>query len=431
MLVNDGMAEGCAEGVSAGGRYPYTPNQWLHAYGLDPFHALGFDGRGERLALIEMDGFLQSDLDGFTDCFGLPRQTPSIITVPGGPPLSGPGDETILDLQVLAATAPGLDEIQVFESTDGQGGPATDITSLAKTLLAAIAQPRDQRPNVVSISIAGCEAEGTLADNLLSERTLLRAAATGISVFVATGDTGITSCRYEQDLGGLRLTNAVGVVSAGYPATSPWVTAVGGTNLWLNPDNSIAMEIVWNSWEKLAELPLFGQTVDVISMAAGTSGLSAWFRQPWWQRRTAITNDAFGPFRQARAVPDVALLADDVPGYAYLNDGEWGNTGGTSAAAPLMAGAVAVMNQTLRVSGQRRLGFLNPLLYQFGNDEHIRSQVYHDVTYGDNETTWQVFPWGANSQSFSAEAKPGYDLATGWGSPRFPAFFEQVRLIDP
>lgn len=252
-----------------------------------------------------------------------------------------------------------------------------------------------------------------------------------LSVFVASSDTGVTSCRFDQDLGEQTLTNAVGIVSASYPATSPWVTAVGGTNLWLNPDNSIATEIVWNSWSKLAELPLFGEIVDVISMGAGTGGLSAWFRQPRWQRRTQIPNDAFGPYRQARAVPDVALLADTAPGYAKLSAGEWESIGGTSAATPLMAGAVAIMNQALLVSGQRRLGFLNPLLYQFGNNEHIRSQVYRDVTYGDNETTWQVFPWGANSPSFSAEAKPGYDLATGWGSPRFLEFFQQVQLISP
>ncbi|WP_040730471.1 S53 family peptidase [Thiocapsa marina] len=423
-LSNAGSPEGCPEGVSGNGRNPYTPNQWLHAYGLDQAHALSFDGRGERLALIEIDGFSQTDLDGFTDCFGLPRQTPRVIPVPGGPPLPGPGQETILDLQVLAAAAPGLDEIQVFQSTNGQGEAATDGASLGRTLLAAIAQTSAQRPSVVSISLGGCEAEGNLAENILSERALLRAAATGISVFVASGDSGVTACRFEQ---GQILTNAAGAVSAGYPATSPWVTAVGGTNLWFDLDNSVRMEVVWNDWQKLAELSLFGQTVDMISMGAGTGGLSAWFAQPRWQRATAIAGDAFGPFKHARAVPDVALLADSVPGYAYLNDGAWGAIGGTSAAAPLMAGAVAVMNQALRTIDRRRLGFLSPLLYRFGNDEQVRSQVYRDVTYGDNDTTWQVFPWGSQPPSFSAEAKPGYDLATGWGSPRFPQFFMQIR----
>ncbi|NEX16715.1 MAG: hypothetical protein C1943_08815 [Halochromatium sp.] len=429
-LANDGTPAGCPEGISGGGRNPYTPNQWLHAYGLDQFHALGFDGRGERLALIEIDGFLQSDLDGFTDCFGLPRQTPSLTTVPGGPPLPG-GGETILDLQVLAATAPGLEALQVFESTDGQGGPAADQTSLARTLLAALDQPADQRPTIISISLGGCEAENPLTESILAERALLRATATGISVFVASGDTGITSCRYEQDLGEQTLTNAYGIVSASYPATSPWVTAVGGTNLWLNPDNSIHIEIVWNSWSIFAELTLFGQTIDAIEMGAGTGGLSAWFSQPDWQRKTEIPNDAYGPYEQARAVPDIALLADDAPGYTYLRNGEWANVGGTSAAAPLMAGAVALMNQALLANDKWRLGFLNPLLYQFGNNEQIRGQVYHDVIEGDNETTWQVFPWGAQPPSFSAEAKPGYDLATGWGSPRFPEFFEQAQRIDP
>jgi kumamolisin len=277
----------------------------------------------------------------------------------------------ILDLQVVAAAAPGLDEIQVFQSTNGEGEPASSSDRLAATTLAAITQAPERRPTIISMSFGGCEASGSkLQQASLMEEVLLRAAATGISVFVSTGDQGVTSCRLTIKDQGLEISNAHSVVSAGYPATSPWVTAVGGTNLLLDADNAIVEEIVWNSWSPV-ELPTYG--VEVIEIGAGTGGLSAWFAQPNWQRGIMFGEDlSFGSFEKARAVPDVSLLGDSEPGYAYLNGGFWGSVGGTSAASPLMAAGVAVMNQARQATDQPRMGFMNPLIYALGRD--VRAQ---------------------------------------------------------
>lgn len=417
--VNSGTQSGCM--ASRGPvtldpwppSYPYTPNQWLHAYGIDQLHAKGYTGAGERLALIEIDGFFQSDLDGYTDCFGLKKQVPYIHTIPeGSPSMPGPGGETILDLQMLSATAPGLDRIDIFEDTSGG-----TWDGLGKAMLAAILQPANLRPTVISISIGGCEAANTLEGSALFERANRRAAALGISVLVSTGDQGATACSIDMPWG----RNAASLYSVQYPASSPWVTAVGGTNLRLNPQNEIVEEIPWNNWVLMGKY----QGDPLIDLWAATSGTSAWFKQPEWQRGVGFDLPA-GNLKRGRIVPDVALLADSTPGYAYFNSGEWQLSGGTSAATPLMAGGVAVMNQGLRAKGQSRLGYLNPLLYRLGHREEVRSRVYQDVTSGNNDTMWQTLggygAYGTVTPQFMAI--PGFDGVTGWGSPDFISLFD-------
>ena len=234
--VNAGTQVGCAESRGPftgtyGPQLPYTPNQWLHAYGIDQLHAQGYTGQGERLALIEVGDVSQSDLDGFTTCFDLPRQTPIVHAVPERNilPVS---EETILDVEILSAVAPGLERIDIYETGS--------IEDLALAMLEAISPPAGTKPNVISISLGYCEAQNSLSGaSALWERANRRAAAQGISVFVATMDQGPTECHYDAPWG----RNAARLYSPGYPASSPWVTAVGGTNLLLDQSNQIVKEI--------------------------------------------------------------------------------------------------------------------------------------------------------------------------------------------
>lgn len=417
--INSGTQGGCAEShgpFSMGpwvNQYPYTPNQWLHAYGIDQLHDQGHTGKGERLALIEIDGFDQADLDGFTTCFGLPSQSPVVHTVPEGDPLPGPGGETILDLQTMAATAPGLDRIDIYEARINSN------YNLGKAMLDAISQPANVRPTVISISLGECEANQPLADSVLWERANRRAAALGISVFVSTGDQGPTACEYSAPWG----RNAAALYSATYPSSSPWVTAVGGTNLVLDAGNQIVSEVPWNDWSWR------GEDGDYVNMEiwAANSGASQWFKRPAWQN--GFGPGPMGTLAHGRVTPDVALLADGTPGYAYLNGGTWQFNGGTSAATPLMAGGIAVLNEALRSQGKRRVGYLNPVLYSMGKKEAVRQHIFTDVTVGNNNTMWQTFgtPVTEDTTNPYFDAKPGYDGATGWGSPRFPALLEELK----
>ncbi len=112
IVPHSGTANACPAAVATGG---FTPNQYLTAYGFDPLHNAGITGQGERVALIEIDGFKHSDITNFARCFGL-RVPPIRAFGIGVRKALPPGGETTLDLEVLTAAAPGLKAIDVYQS---------------------------------------------------------------------------------------------------------------------------------------------------------------------------------------------------------------------------------------------------------------------------------------------------------------------------
>lgn len=428
-LQNTGRREGCAGVLStiSHNTWPtnslfttpaFTPNQWVTAYGIDQLHSKGLTGAGERVALIETDGFDPKDISEYNSCFGIPDVSIEKHTYPGGPNLvAGFASETTLDLETITPVAYGLSRIDVWESTDGKGLPDSSPTALAKTLSAAIFGPsKSNRPTIVSISQAACEVHLLASTKLYFEKVLKRAALSGVSVLASSGDHGVTFCDAAIPLEGLPL--SANTISVAYPASSTWITAVGGTNLALNSDNTIQSEIVWND-------PIFGewinqaQTLPLMRTGASTGGFSTFILAPKWQTKAL-------PGLINRAVPDVALLADITPGYANLSQGQWYPIGGTSASAPLMAAGVALINQGLRETKKGRVGFFNPALYAIAYDPKL-SQSFNDVVVGNNNTTWQT-PLGGYDK-YRYMARPGYDLTTGLGSPRFPQLMEAMKSI--
>lgn len=133
-------------------------------------------------------------------------------------------------------------------------------------------------------------------------------------------------------------------------------------------------------------------------------------------------------------MPDISALADLVPGYAFFCTAEvckpqehtvfgWGSVGGTSTAAPLTAGGIALANQYAEKRGQATLGFLNPLLYRLGSQKATRTAAFNDVTLGNNDIGRALPPQaGGGNPLGCCQAKPGYDWASGWGSLKIPGF---------
>ncbi len=356
-----GTPSGCRPGVRSGG---LTPNQYGTAYGVDRLHARGLFGQGTRIALVDFDGFSQSALDQFARCFGLAAPRPTVHPV-GLRHQLAPSNETQLDTQILASIAP-LTQVDIFQS---RTAPA-DLVRL-------FAAPLDTRtsghepPDVISSSLGFCEPQfGRPAAGLL-EYVLAMAAGTGITVVNAAGDSGSSAC----------FNRSRAVV---YPASSAFVTAVGGTRLTLTSDNAIASEVVWN------DLP-FG------SPGAGGGGMSSFVRRPAYQRGR-VGPSAF------RTVPDVAFHSSGFPGYAIRSGGEWTSVDGTSAAAPLLGSGALLSIEAAADVGVRRPGLLNPLLYQAIGDRS--PGLSRDVTRGNND----LFRVGC------CAARPGYDRASGWGS---------------
>ena len=141
-----GTAAGCARGVAR--TTGFTPNQYLTAYGYADLHQAGIDGQGERVALIEIDGFRPSDIRTFAKCFGLRVPNVSAYGVGVKRPLP-PGGESTLDLELLDAAAPDLREVDVYES---ESHAADVLRSLTDPL-----RNSGHRPNVISASLGACE----------------------------------------------------------------------------------------------------------------------------------------------------------------------------------------------------------------------------------------------------------------------------------
>lgn len=417
LRANLGTQAGCAGGRSTGTPVSssyyvpaYTPNQYLDAYGISRLHRKGLKGQGQRIALIEIDGFSRSDFTTAAACFGF-RAPPTPVTTVGGTkqPLA-PGPENTLDLQVLGAVAPGLKEIIVY-----QGTPTS--YALNKQYAAAVALPNSRRPSVISSSIGGCEVgeygDGPYVRQL--ERTFKQAAAEGITVLNAAGDTGSTGCSAGEGN-----SSAYAIPSTGFPASSPWVTGVGGTNFTLDARNRIKEEVVWNNAP--------------ISFGGGGGGPSIMFRQPSWQRGPGVEYPS-----GARGVPDVAMLADPQPGYSiYCTATElceglgWIPVGGTSAATPLLGAILAIANQQAKKAGQPRLGHINPLVYKLAGKKSSREEIFRDVTKVGNDLGVLIGPaeLGDNKPVGCCTAGRYYDLASGWGSVRAPEFSSGLRSAN-
>ncbi len=414
-----GTAAGCVAGragagLTPGAESPFTPNQYLRAYGHTALQDRGFEGQGRTVAVVEIDGFRHSDVETFDRCFGLP--TPPIRVTPVGrrKPYRG-GTESTLDLEVLSAAAPRLHRIYVYEGESSAGG-------IAETAAAALGS-KGHHPDVISISLGICEPE-------FSEQLVLRQAmdnvfavadGAGISVLVAAGDTGSSGCRINSPEG----TSALPIRTVSLPASSPYVTAVGGTNLTLTAKNRISSEIVWN------DSPLL--------VGGGGGGASLFSSQrPWWQRLKQVQK--FGP---GRIVPDISGLADPVPGYAYFCTSPecralpqtrpgWTAIGGTSAATPLVAGGLALADQYAAKHRQRPLGFANPLLYRLGSRSKSWRGVFTDVVKGDNDLG-PMLPAnvGGGVPIGCCNATRGYDWASGWGSPKLLALTRSASALAP
>jgi kumamolisin len=406
--ANTGTRRGCPAGRGAGtplglSTLPaYTPNQYLHAYRFDALHRRRWRGQGQRVALIEIDGFLRSDVVTFGRCFGL-RVPPTPVTRVGIGRNLPPGDETVLDLEVLTAAAPGLTEIQVVET-------AGSDASLIKGYERVLARPRARRASVVSASLGECEPDfyGRKHAIRLYEHVFRIAAATGISNLASTGDTGSTGCPRAGNTGALAL------LAVQLPSTSPHVTAVGGTNLELDSHNRVVEEIVWR------DAPL--------AFGGGTGGYSIFFRRPAWQRGPGISG-------AERIVPDLAMLADPVPGYANYCTSEacgglgWSSVGGTSAATPLLAGGIAIANQQARSAKRPPLGFLNPLIYRLAR-RGSRRPVFNDVVRTNNDLAAMLPPSAGGGRALGCcAAKKNHDAASGWGSIYLPAFSRAARRL--
>lgn len=342
----------------------YSPDEVARLYNFPN----GVSGVGQCIGIVELGGgFIGRDLNRYFRRRGIERPEVVSIRVNGGRNLptgdpNGPDGEVMLDIEVAGAVAPGARIAVYFAPNTDQG--------FLRAINRAVHDKVNQ-PSVISISWGGPEASWTQQSLKAFDQAFQAASLLGVTVCVASGDDGSTDGVPGR------------LAHVDFPASSPHVLACGGTRL-LSSGGSITSESVWNGG---------------VQNGASGGGISDFFPLPSWQHSAGVPESINPGGRRGRGVPDVAGNADETTGYQVRVDGVDTIVGGTSAVAPLWAGLIALMNETLGSN----IGYWNPLLYG-----SIGNGALRDITVGNNDMTGAVGAY---------EATHGWDACTGFGSP--------------
>lgn len=336
------------------GAISYTPPQVAKLY---QFPA-GVTAKGQTIGILELGGgYKPADLKKYFASLAIQEPTVTAVLVDKGknaPTNANSADgEVLLDIEVAGSVAPGAKIAVYFAPNTSQGFQDALTTAIHDTT---------NKPSVISISWGGAESTWTGAAMTALDSAAQDAAALGVTICAASGDNGSSDGVSD------------GANHVDFPASSPHILACGGTSLQ-SSKGAITSETVWN---------------DGAQGGAGGGGYSNQFPQPAWQVSAGIKPPSGG----GRGVPDVSGDADPETGYQVLVDGKSLVIGGTSAVAPLWSGLIALLNANLG----KPVGFLQPALY--GLPATIGA--FHDITSGSNG---------------SFAATPGWDAATGLGSP--------------
>jgi hypothetical protein len=357
-------------------------------------------------------------------------------------------DETNQDICIAAATAPGA-TVAVYFSSGTQSGwvdtikraihpNANDFTgnvSPPSVLSSSFSLAPGDDPDGLTYSDANWSTSITANGVQAVHEAFQDAALQGLTVCIASGDMGTNSW-----VGSLATstspTTGDGYAHAVYPASDPWVLAVGGTTLgqYQTPTagNQYWVEYVWND---------AGTSDPGYPWGTTGGGVSDVFPVPSYQSNVAVPqslNVTIGPnpagatvhppapfSKTGRGVPDVAGNASVHSGYSglFLGGQPAGPGNGTSASTPLWAGLVALINSNLGFN----IGFLNPILYVLGESVfNPINPLYPDPTYGVGQLTGCPADNGNNGIP-GYKAGPGWDACTGWGSPNGTALLAALK----
>jgi len=327
----------------------YTPTQVAKLYNF-PQDA---NASGQTIGIIALGGgYRTADIRDYFQSLGL--QAPAVRSVVINhannrptTPQSADG-EVMLDIELAGAVAQGAAIAVYFAPNTARGFQDAVSTAIHDQL---------NKPSVLSISWGSAEANWTPQSMENFDQVAQEAGLLGITITAACGDNGC--CDGMTD----------GKNHVDFPASCPHVLAAGGTRLGA-ANGTVQGETVWN---------------DGTHGGATGGGYSTVFPRPEWQAAVVT--------QSGRGVPDVAANADPETGYTILVDGHQEVVGGTSAAAPLWAGLIVLLNQKLN----RRLGFVNPLFYAID-----QASGFRDINLGNN---------GAYTASY------GWDPCTGNGTP--------------
>lgn len=371
---------------SAGSTHYLFPADFATIYNVTPVYSAGLRGAGAAIAIAGRSRINLSDVATFRSYAGLAANTPTVTLAGSDPGLAGTDqNEATLDVEWAGAVAPQASVRLVTAASTA----TTDGIDLASAYIVNHATAP-----VVSVSYISCEQSMGAAELAFYNALWEQAAAEGMSVFVASGDAGAAGCNAGADTSGSR--KAVNGL-----CSSPYATCVGGTEL--NEGSNAGQ--YWSATNGAGYESALGYIPEQVwNESASNSGTGLWasgggistvYAQPEWQSSAAGAATADG----MRAVPDVSLSAADHDGYFMIENGTPYLVSGTSAAAPSLAGILALI-EAKAGAGQ---GNANPQFYSLAE----AGEAFHPTPAGDNSVP------GVGGYYASGAT---YNLATGLGS---------------
>ena len=375
---------------TSGGTHYLAPADFAAIYDVAALYSQSLDGTGQSIAIAGRSDFNHSDVQAFRSLFGLPAKAPTVIVNGADPGILSSGEqmEATLDVTWSGAVAKNATvDFVVSKSTNSSDG----VTLSAQYIVNHNVAP------VVSLSFGNCEAAIGTAGNQFWNSLWQQAAAQGMTVLVAAGDSGAAGCDSPSSSTGT-------VAGVNGMCSTPYSTCLGGTqfsdasnpNAYWSAGNSSTYESAL-SYIPEAAWNASGTVTGGSGLWAGGGGPSQIYPKPSWQSGPGVPADGF------RDTPDVSLNSASHDGYLLAFNGQFYVVAGTSVAAPSFAGLLAIAVQKTGAP----LGNANPVLYSLATEQSSGgASVFHDITTGNN-----TVPGVAGFT-----AGPGYDLATGLGS---------------
>jgi len=407
---------------SISGNHYLVPRDLATIYDVTPLYEAGFDGTGEKIAVVGDSDITMSNIERFRSLSGLPANDPTKVLVPNSGTATVPSTneqmEAYLDLEWSGAVAKNATVIYVYVGNN----PNYSVWDALQYAVDKNVAP------IISTSFGYCEAGLGQGNVMTIQGWAQQANSQGQTIVAASGDSGAADCD------GSEVQSATQGLAVDVPAAIPEVTGIGGSE-FTGDDSSTSTTTYWSGTNDsvygsaLSYIPeegwndTSGSIANQGGLAAGGGGASAYFSKPGWQTGTGVPNDGH------RDVPDVSLNASPFHDSFLICDGRdsTGNqgctngfrdsqnyldtVGGTSAGAPSFAGILALINQA---TGSKGLGNVNSMLYSLAGSA---PSSFHDITTGDNKVPCVHGSTGCPSGgTIGYSAGTGYDQASGLGS---------------
>jgi hypothetical protein len=376
---------------TSGSFHYLAPDDLATIYGITLLYQAGFDGTGQSMVVAGQTTINSTDIPQFRSTYGLSNRPPVLMLVPGSvAPGNADLDEANLDLEWSGAVARNATIYYVY---------STNVFTSVQYAVSQNIAP------VISFSYGACELANSSTGSASIQQVAQQANSQGITWLASSGDAGAAGC----DPQGQNPLAQKGM-SVNVPADVPEVTGVGGTmfnegngSYWTPTNTSTGAsalgyipETAWN------------ESSATIGLLASGGGYSTFFTRPTWQTGSGINFTA-------RGVPDVSMTAAGHDGYRTVINGQTFISSGTSAATPVFAGLVVLLNQYQVAKGfqaKAGQGNINPNLYKLAAIQGI----FNDITSGNNIVPCATGTPNCTNGSYGYSAGAGYDVVTGLGS---------------